>query len=79
MKKPVLMALLLLVFSAILTGQSEIRNRKVSIENREGRIGSLLKEIERNGDFFFFFDGNIPLHQKVRLQYNQQTVQQYLD
>ena len=79
MKKPVLMALLLLVSSAILMGQSEILNRKVRIENREGTIGSILDEISREGGFVFSYSQDIPRNKKVRLQYNRQTVQQFLE
>ena len=79
MRKHLFFALLLLVSSGILLGQSQILNRKVRIENREGTIGSILEEIEKNGGFFFSFNEDIPKNKKVRLHYTLQTVQQYLD
>ena len=79
MKHHVLIVLLLVSTTWILYGQSEILNRRVRIENREGTIGFVLDEISRNGDFAFSYSQDIPQHKKVRLQYTNQTVQQYLD
>lgn len=79
MKKHICLALLLLAFSASLTGQSEILNRKVKIENKEGTIGSILDEISREGGFVFSYSQDIPRKKKVSVQYSRQTVQQYLN
>ncbi len=79
MKKHVFIALLLLAFSTILLGQSEILNRKVKIQNREGTIGSILDEISSEGGFYFSYSQEIDREKKVSLQHTRQTVQQHLD
>lgn len=79
MKQHVLISILLLTYSAMLFGQSDILNRKVKIENRKGTVGSILDEISREGAFYFSYNQDISPDRKVGLQHNRQTVQQYLD
>jgi len=79
MKKQVLSAILLLAFSAILSGQSDILNRKVKIKSRKGTVGSILDEISREGNFYFSYNQDIRRDRKIGLRHNQQTVEQYLD
>ena len=64
MKKHVFIAISLLAFSAILYGQSEILERKVKIENREGTIESILDEISRKGNFYFSYSQEINQNKK---------------
>jgi TonB-linked SusC/RagA family outer membrane protein len=79
MKKTGIILIFLTVFAATMQGQSKILNKKVRIENREGTIGSLLDEISKKGGFVFSYSQDIPQEKLVRLKYNRQTVQQFLD
>jgi len=79
MKPLLLSSIILLAFSAILSGQSDILNRKVEIENRMGTVGSLLDEISREGGFYFSYNQDINQDRKVSLRHKRQTVQQFLD
>lgn len=78
MKKLLFILILLDVCAGSLQGQSKILDRKVKIEEREGTIGAILEEISRQGGFIFSYSQDIPHEKHVRLQYNRQTIHQFL-
>ncbi len=75
MKPHLLTALLLLVFSGTLCGQSNILNQKIKIESRKGSMGSILDEVSRKGGFYFSYNQDINRNQMVSLSQKRQTVQ----
>jgi len=79
MKKLGFVLIILVVFTANMHGQSTILNKTVKIKNREGTIGSVLEEISREGGFVFSYSQDIQKEKQVRIQYNRQTVHQYLE
>jgi TonB-linked SusC/RagA family outer membrane protein len=78
-KTAYLFILFFLVTSADIFSQTSILEKKVKIDNLEGPVSAILKEIGDKGGFTFSYGQDIPRDRFVALKNSKQTVGQFLD